>query len=429
MGRIKNLKTKKIIGKTSKMRYKRVKILFEGKMIKSQAIHRLVAICFVPNPETKPYVNHKDGNTHNNKYSNLEWCTQKENMEHAHATNLIDHSGRFNRIYCQLELDGSVIREFNGEKDIAKVFPDIGSQISRICKNYNNRNNEWQYSTLKGYGWCWKESFNEPIINPKLCHLFPDIDINIHEIDYDLIRKYLDGSHSRPVSQFELNGNLLKVHQNIFKRENRSYTNIMGAIRNKTIAYGYGWKYTTYADIIHKESAKYIVPEIADLNLDYANLDVEFLRSCITGLTGCCIRRNIPVWQIDKDTGERIKRWTNISRAEKELDIGRNNIHPCIEGKTLQAAGYIWERANYYFPIQDYRKISLKDRKLKVRKGVSGIRGGCCMVSVKRLVQFKDGKMINTWSSISEANNDLGFTISLSEPMQNGFVFKLVPAV
>ena len=52
---------------------------------KSESIHRLVAEAFIPNPENKPYVNHIDRNTKNNKADNLEWCTQCENMIHRYS--------------------------------------------------------------------------------------------------------------------------------------------------------------------------------------------------------------------------------------------------------------------------------------------------------------------------------------------------------
>lgn len=46
---------------------------------KMSTIHKLVAQAFIPNPENKPCVDHKDGNRKNNNVANLRWCTYKEN--------------------------------------------------------------------------------------------------------------------------------------------------------------------------------------------------------------------------------------------------------------------------------------------------------------------------------------------------------------
>lgn len=68
--------------KSKNITYKRVK-LHKNKVVTRFLVHRLVALHFIDNPENKPQVNHIDNNTHNNMYSNLEWCTGSENMKHS----------------------------------------------------------------------------------------------------------------------------------------------------------------------------------------------------------------------------------------------------------------------------------------------------------------------------------------------------------
>lgn len=56
-----------------------------GEEQKHIRIHRLVAIAFIPNPENKETVNHKDWNTINNSVGNLEWASREEQVIHRRA--------------------------------------------------------------------------------------------------------------------------------------------------------------------------------------------------------------------------------------------------------------------------------------------------------------------------------------------------------
>ena len=62
--------------------YSRVPLSKEGIRVWHH-VQRLIALTFIPNPENKPQVNHKNMNKHDNSVKNLEWVTWRENWEHA----------------------------------------------------------------------------------------------------------------------------------------------------------------------------------------------------------------------------------------------------------------------------------------------------------------------------------------------------------
>ena len=64
--------------------YKYVKLYKDGQY-RQGYIHRMMAECFLPNPNNLPIINHKDEDGTNNRLDNLEWCTVEYNSNYGNA--------------------------------------------------------------------------------------------------------------------------------------------------------------------------------------------------------------------------------------------------------------------------------------------------------------------------------------------------------
>lgn len=112
----------------------------------SYTLHRLVALAFIPNPENKPHVNHKDGNKANNHVDNLEWCTALENVQHAISTGLTLNKGADNAsakpiVTCRGD-------EFGSAVEAAKHFGmDNHRNISKALKGFRKHSGRYSDGT------------------------------------------------------------------------------------------------------------------------------------------------------------------------------------------------------------------------------------------------------------------------------------------
>ena len=94
-------------------------------------LHRLVAQSFIEKAEGLYVVNHKDENKTNNHVSNLEWCTQKYNMNYGSARVKISKS-MSKRPVAQYDKEGRLIAVWKGVRD-AGVNTGIDRKTISLC--------------------------------------------------------------------------------------------------------------------------------------------------------------------------------------------------------------------------------------------------------------------------------------------------------
>lgn len=165
-------------------------ILCKNKSQKNVFVHRLVADCFVPNPENKPCVNHIDGDKSNPCSSNLEWCTQKENISHAinnglfkpNARYLLNKAPRPTKPIYQFDKNGKFIKKWDSCRDVCNY---LGVKDSHI------------YDCISGkchsaYGFIWSNTPTLKLLNTSnSTHVGrKGVTINQYDLDGNFIRSF-----------------------------------------------------------------------------------------------------------------------------------------------------------------------------------------------------------------------------------------------
>ena len=254
------------------------KIFLSGKSI---AIHRLVGLIFVPNPNLYKEINHKDGNKQNNNMNNLEWCSRSYNVKHAFDNKLkINKKGadcwQTREVY-QYDLNGKFIKKYNCIKEASLNDNSLRRNISACCKG--------KIKTAGGFIWSYK--FEE--INP---------------LNHEAIR-------GLPVYQYAIDGTFIKKWKN-----------------SKIAAIALGYNHSNICKVCRKER------ESANGFIWSYNYEILEKNKRLE-------RKFSKIYQFDK-TGVLIKEWNNVKEVSETLKLNRDKIRACCNKRKKTYNGYRW---------------------------------------------------------------------------------------
>jgi hypothetical protein len=368
-GKVYNRKNNHIMKISLRAGYIHVGLSISGKS-KTYKVHRLVAECFIPNPLNKKLVNHKDGNKENNKLSNLEWMTHKENTQHAIDNGLIERkTGSYNVIKNFPLVNGKQIPNYENYY----VFPDgkIYNTKTKILHNLTNnaagyvqvglsKNNKVKHFLLhvlvaKAF---IDNPENKEFVNHKDGNKQNNDIINLewvtnsenirHAIDTGLLKI------EKPVIQYDLNFNEINRFKSIteaVEKTSTSYNSISQVCSKKQhTANNFIWKFeinNNKEENDEKNNKNYILKEREkngckgiiqhDLENDEKNNKNYILKE--RGKNGCK-----GIIQYDLENNE-LERFDSIKEAEEQTGTSAKRISANIRNSGI-AGGYIWKFIN-----------------------------------------------------------------------------------
>jgi hypothetical protein len=320
LGNVRNKTTGRILKTANKGGYYSVG-LSKGKT-KTFSVHQLTAKAFIPNPENKSQVNHKDKNGLNNNINNLEWMTSGENNKHRSA-GVKQTTNQNLEIYRIHPSTNQILEKYNSIEEAAKWTIE-----KNLTKNLNSARSciscSVRETTNCSFGFKWKKVEQNTLENEVWSEVV---------IDNQKIENYYVSSLGRFKNK---KGVIMKD----YKPHHSGYIYLRVNIKK-------------YA--LHRLIAQTFIPNLE--NKPFVNhIDGDKTNNSVSNLEWCtCSENNLhnhkigltkgntrKIIQYDLEMNE-IKKFYRILDASKELNISYSCIKDVLKEKQKSSKGFIFK--------------------------------------------------------------------------------------
>jgi len=320
-GNVKNIVTNKILKNTDKGGYENI-CLTNNKLKKGFKVHRLVALAFIPNPENKSDVNHKDKNKHNNHISNLEWNTRKENNIHR-CKGLTIVTNKNKPIFRINKKTNEILEKYNSI-EIAAKWAFENNLTSNTHNGRNGIGNVITGLSNSAYGYFWKLDKCIDLLDNEV---WKQVENTKKTYFVSTLGRFKNASgtiveNSKPCP----NG---YIHMCI---DNKTYR------LHRIVAQTFIDNPENKEQVNHKDGNK--VNNCLD-NLEWVTNTENQIHKFKTGLGN---NFKIPVYQYDLNNNF-IQKFDSAGTASKILNIGKPNITGVIYKNRKTAGGFIFKYA------------------------------------------------------------------------------------
>lgn len=312
-GEIKSLRSNKLLKHSKNKEYPYVNMTDKNNKHKLWAIHRLIAIHYVPNPSNYTIVNHIDHNKYNFAINNLEWVTQSENAK------LSRYHHKFNKPVRQLDKDGNILNEFESSIVASEKTGVSSAHISQCCQNKKH------YNTAGGYKW---EYVNDNSYTPKNKEVYEKLDGEVF--------KKLDNYNGFNLSGYEVSNYGTIINNKGYRIKTRITADYEVVCIRKCMVR------------VHRVVATLFLPNpdnkpiVNHKDENKSNNNVSNLE-WVTNQENLVYSYGKTVCMYDKVNNSLLKEFSSIHEAYAFLGkTVSGSISQCCNGKAKTCLGYIW---------------------------------------------------------------------------------------